>query len=93
MNYELPVAKDITILVASGHQKSAKSTLDEMKSFDKTMDKFFHFYGGRFEINNHLISTCIGCWQEQRLTGQQKRFTAEQKKFVFSFIPFIFSYA
>lgn len=38
MNYELPVAKDITILVASGHQKSAKSTLDEMKSFDKTVD-------------------------------------------------------
>lgn len=43
--------------------------------------EFFHFYGSRYEINNHLISARIGRWQEQRLTGQQKHFTPEQKRY------------
>lgn len=84
MNYGLPVVNDITILVGSGQSKAlvskTKSTLDDMQDFDKMLGEFFHFYGGRYEINNHLISTCIGRWQEQRLTGQQKHFTVEQKR-------------
>lgn len=90
MNYSLPPVNDVTILVGSGQSTAApnsKSTLDEVNDFDKMLGEFFHFYGSRYEINNHLISTCVGRWQEQRLTGQQKHFTAEQKRFRFrSFI-------
>lgn len=86
MNYGLPPVNDVTILVGSGQSQTApssKSTSDEFKDFDKMLSEFFHFYGSRYEINNHLISACVGRWQEQRLTGQQKHFTVEQKRFVF----------
>lgn len=82
MNYGLPAVSGI--LVTSEEKRtdktSTKSTAEQTKDLNKMLADFFHFYGGRYEINNHLISTWIGRWQEQRLTGQQKHFTPEQKR-------------
>ncbi|XP_055326064.1 uncharacterized protein LOC129579895 isoform X2 [Sitodiplosis mosellana] len=73
VQYDLPTAADVSILVASGKvNPSAKSILEEQKDFGRILYEFFHFYGIRYEINNHLISARIGRWQEQRLTQQQK---------------------
>ena len=84
MNYGLPAIGGI--LVASEDEttdtSNTKSTADKTKDLNKMLADFFHFYGGRYEINNHLICTWIGRWQEQRLTGQQKHFTVEQKRWV-----------
>lgn len=83
MNYGLPASSGI--LVTSEEKTTAdkintKSSAEQTKDLNKMLADFFHFYGGRYEINNHLISTWIGRWQEQRLTGQQKHFTPEQKR-------------
>lgn len=83
MNYGLPA---IGVIVMASEDKTtdaasyAKSNAEKTKDLNKMLADFFHFYGGRYEINNHLISTSIGRWQEQRLTGQQKYFTPEQKR-------------
>lgn len=83
VQYELPTADDVSILVSQGKVKPrAKSILEEQNDFGRILSEFFHFYGIRYEINNHLISARIGRWQEQRLTQQQKFFTPEQKRFV-----------
>lgn len=79
MQYELPTVNNIQV---SKSISSVKSVYEEQKDFGRILYDFFHFYGTRYEINNHLISTRIGRWQEQRLTGQQKYFTPEQKRFV-----------
>lgn len=84
VQYDMPTAGDISILIASGKViPNAKSILEEQKDFGRILYEFFHFYGIRYEINNHLISARIGRWQEQKLTQQQKFFTPEQKRFVF----------
>lgn len=83
MDYGLPAASDILAASeakATTTTTNAKSTAEHNKNLNKMLADFFHFYGGRYEINNHLISTSIGRWQEQRLTGQQKHFTPEQKR-------------
>lgn len=84
MNYKLPTAADAAIL-ASSIKGPGTVSYDDKKNFGNMLLDFFHFYGSRYEINNHLISARIGRWQEQRLTGQQKHFTPEQKRFVFCF--------
>lgn len=79
MNYKMPTVADAAILAANIKPSTVISP-DDQKLFDKMLSDFFHFYGSRYEINNHLISARIGRWQEQRLTGQQKHFTPEQKR-------------
>lgn len=81
VQYDLPPAGDVTAS-SDNINSSAKSMLDEHKDFGVILYDFFHFYGIRYEINNHLISARIGRWQEQRLTQQQKYFSPEQKRFV-----------
>lgn len=89
VQYDLPTAGDVSILVASGKANlSRQSILEEQKDFNRILYEFFHFYGIRYEINNHLISVRIGRWQEQKLTQQQKYFTPEQKRL--AFIVFFF---
>lgn len=82
MNYGLPAAGGN--VVASEEIMTAttntKSIADKTKDLNEMLANYFHFYGGRYEINNHLISTWVGRWQEQRLHGQQKYFTPEQKR-------------
>lgn len=83
MDYGLPAVSGIVITSESKTNATTtnnKSTAEHNKNLNEMLADFFHFYGGRYEINNHLISTWIGRWQEQRLTGQQKRFTPEQKR-------------
>lgn len=82
MNYDLPTINDITILMGNGQSESIPNpkSFEDKKHFNRILSDFFHFYGSRYEINNHLISVCVGRWQEQRLTGQQKHFTVEQKR-------------
>lgn len=91
MNYKLPMVADASILALS-IKTPVNISYDDQKDFGKMISEFFHFYGCRYEINNHLISACVGRWQEQRLTGQQKYFTPEQKRFVFLFVIFIQSH-
>lgn len=84
VQYDLPTAGDVSILVASGQANpNRRSILEEQKDFNRILYEFFHFYGIRYEINNHLISARIGRWQEQKVTQQQKYFTPEQKRLVF----------
>ncbi|XP_031625839.1 uncharacterized protein LOC116342388 [Contarinia nasturtii] len=81
VHYDLPTVSEISTLAASGKITSTpKSILEEQKIFGKILFEFFHFYGARYEVNNHLVSARIGRWQEQRLTQQQKYFTPEQKR-------------
>lgn len=83
VNYGIPVVCDASILVGSFNTvQASQSIVDETKDFDRMLNEFFHFYGTRYEINNHLISARIGRWQEIRLAGQQKHFSAEQKRYV-----------
>lgn len=83
VNYGIPVVSDAPILVGSINTvQASQSIVDETKDFDRMLNEFFHFYGTRYEINNHLISARIGRWQEIRLAGQQKHFSAEQKRYV-----------
>lgn len=82
MNYGLP-AVGATLMAneeKTTETTTAKSSADKTKDLNKMLADFFHFYGGRYEINNHLISTWIGRWQEQRIQDQQKHFTPEQKR-------------
>lgn len=81
MNYGLPAIGDIAVAIEQKKfDTTAKSLAEKTKDLNNMLADFFHFYGGRYEINNHLISTWIGRWQEQRLHGQQKHFTPEQKR-------------
>lgn len=41
---------------------------------------FFHFYGRCYNINNHLISTAIGTWQNIKLMTPQNTITTQQKQ-------------
>lgn len=79
VHYDLPTVSEVSTLAASGTVTS-KSVLEEQQVFGNVLFEFFHFYGGRYEVNNHLVSARIGRWQEQRLTQQQKYFTPEQKR-------------
>lgn len=84
VQYDLPTVHDVsTKVVANGKDVcNTNASFNEQSDFSKMLYEFFHFYGTRYEINNHLISAHIGRWQEQRLTQQQKYFTPEQKRFV-----------
>lgn len=81
MNDGLPATSGILVTSEAKPTNTANnnSAATNTKLNDMLAD-FFHFYGGRYEINNHLISASIGRWQEQRLTGQQKHFTPDQKR-------------
>lgn len=82
MNYGLPAVSNIlmTSEEKTADNTNTKSSAELQKVLNKMLADFFHFFGGRYEINNHLISTSIGRWQEKKLTGQQKHFTPEQKR-------------
>lgn len=84
VHYDLPAANDIMMHLSNNGKiiSSERSVFEEQKDFGRILLEFYHFYGARYEINNHLISAQIGRWQEQRLTGRQKYFTPEQKRFV-----------
>lgn len=87
MDYGLPAAGDI-LVTSESKTTNDKSTPTNTKGLNDMLADFFHFYGGRFEINNHLISTSIGRWQqsnlyqiqEQKLSGHQMNFTPNQKR-------------
>lgn len=80
VDYDLPTVNDFQS--AGAEVKRKCKAFDDQKHFSQILFEFFHFYGTRYEINNHLISARIGRWQEQRLAGQQKYFSSEQKRYV-----------
>lgn len=54
---------------------------DESKNFGLLVRAFFQFYGDKYNIEEHLISTYIGQWQQIRLQNEQKRITPAQKRY------------
>lgn len=84
MNYGLPAVSGIVVTSESKTtnavqtKSTATNTNTNTKGLNDMLADFFYFYGGRYEINNHLISASIGRWQQ--ITCQQKHFTPEQKR-------------
>lgn len=50
-----------------------------ISDFKTVLRQFFHFYGNRYQIWNHVISINIGQWQERRLQAQ-KNFSLAKKR-------------
>lgn len=77
-NHKFPTIEQTSVEVRSS-----------ISNFKLILKEFFDFYGNRYQIWNHVISTQIGRWQEQRIQPEQKSFKPAQQQFV-SFTTLIY---
>lgn len=70
VNYEFPMVDQFSVVCST------------VTDFKPVLKQLFDFYGTKYEISNHVISTQIGQWQN-RHQPQQKDLTSSQMRFVF----------
>lgn len=63
-------------------EKTSNNAFSEVSNFKLVLKEFFHFYGYRYQMKKHIISTQIGRWEERQIQPGQVFFTSAQKRFV-----------